>query len=137
MLRMYRYSESDHEFIMVDGRHVDIPRFRKRSDVHALCMLHEVEGIAILDEAEGADYSLEYHAADGSRTMPPLEVQRCSVAFADLLGIKPFHTQNYTFAADDGAHDAMIMSHLGECKVVKLDRAAKAGSTLCEGEVEI
>jgi len=137
---MYRYSESEHDFIMIDGRNVEIPRFRRRSDVHTLCLLHGADGIAILNEpaaGTGADFCLEFFAADGSKTIPPKSVQACSVAFADLLGILPFHSQNYKFSDESGVHDAMIMSHLGECKVVKIDKNKEPASALCLGELEI
>lgn len=137
---MYRYSESDTDFIMIDGRNVEIPRFRRRDDVHTLCLLHGAVGLAILTDpadSASADYCLEFFGLDGVKAQPTKSVQMCSVAFADLLGIKPFHTQRYAFMDDAGIHNASIMSHLGECKAVKVDKSSRAGSTLCLGELEI
>lgn len=128
---------------MVDGRNVELPRFRKAQDIHTLCLLHDVDGIAIINEASSrtsgafpgnglydvsgictngaqtdgaigngcdkgvngipengtimaADFRLEIYDRSGKAVWNPAAA-RCSVAFADLLGVKPFHTQDYAF----------------------------------------
>lgn len=127
---MYRYSSGENMFIMVDGRDVQVPRFRKSESVHALCLVHKVDGIAILDHSAKADFKLEYqgNVSDG--------ISECAVAFADLLGVKAFHTQNYTFESEGVVHTAFIESHLGECKMVRIDDAAKPLSALYLGSLE-
>jgi len=134
MIRMYRYSEDELSFIMIDGRDVEIPRFRKRNDAHAMCLLHGTDGIVILDKSEKADFLIEFVGADGVAADAPDGARRCAVAFADLVGVKPFHTKEYSFEASGSTHDALILSHLGECKVVKIGDCE--GSALCEGELE-
>ena len=121
MIRMYRYSGAGNSFIVIDGRNVDVSRFRKRDTVHSLCLFNGTDGLMILDSSEKADFSMEYYNSDGSSGMMCGNGGRCIVAFADLLGVKPFHTQDYVFEAPDGIHRAMILSHLGECKVVRLE----------------
>lgn len=151
MIRMYRYSEGESSFIMIDGRDVEIPRFRTPNAVHALCLINDAAGIVIMDypaDSDAADFRMEFYGADGTQhglephdTEGSLEgmvrsAAMCAVAFADLLGIKPFHSKEYRFEAADGIHDAFIDSHLGECKMVRLDLDTDAGATLCEGEFE-
>lgn len=139
MIRMYRYSEAEESFIMIDGRDVDIPRFRTRKDIHALCLMNDACGIVIMNhptEKEESDFRMEFYGADGVPGGMNRSAARCAVAFADLLGIKPFHSKEYRFEAADGLHEAFIDSHLGECKMVRLDSDPDAEATLCEGEFE-
>lgn len=142
MIRMYKYSCEGFSFIMVDGRDADIPRFRKRRDVHALCLLNDADGLAIIDKTEKqADYALELYDAAGAQCEAPdsplaVAAGRCSVAYADLLGVKAFHSVSYRFLAPGGVPvDAGILSHLGECKIVRLGGASDA-PTLCEGDLQ-
>lgn len=140
MIRMYKYSSEGYSLIMVDGRDADIPRFRKRRDVHALCLLNEADGLAIVCKSAEADYALELYDAAGAQCEAPdgplaEAAERCSVAYADLLGVKAFHSVSYRFVAPGGAPmDAEILSHLGECKIVRLGGASDA-PTLCEGDM--
>lgn len=134
---MYRYSEGESAFIMIDGRDVEIPRFRTRKAIHALCLINGTVGIVIMDhptDSDAADFRMDFYGADGKLKGMDRSAAMCAVAFADLLGIKPFHSKEYRFEAADGIHEAFIDSHLGECKEVRLDSDPAAGSTLCEGE---
>lgn len=132
---------------MVDGRNVEVPRFRKKADIHSLCLLHQTDAIAIIDEASAsadssvnanaytrADYKLECYSAAGEPIFDEA-VARCSVAFADLLGVKPFHTQDYTLECMGTSHSAHISVHLGESKSISLD-GGPIHSTLCLGELD-
>lgn len=145
MIRMYRYSEDGKSFMLVDGRDVDVPRLRSPRSVHDLCLVHDVDGIGVLDRSDTADFMAGFLGADGR----PLQGRvlegavMCSVAFADLVGVKPFHSTDYTVEAGGQLFPARILSHLGECKVVELSGVVPSGSavpltgdTLCQGEVE-
>lgn len=135
MIRIYKYSEDQRQFLMVDGRNVEVPRFRKKADIHSLCLLHQTDAIAIIDEASAsADYKLECYSAAGEPIFDEA-VARCSVAFADLLGVKPFHTQDYTLECMGTSHSAHISVHLGESKSISLD-GGPIHSTLCLGELD-
>lgn len=147
MIRIYKYSEDQRQFLMVDGRNVEVPRFRKKADIHSLCLLHQTDAIAIIDEASAsadssvnantnarADYKLECYSAAGEPIFDEA-VARCSVAFADLLGVKPFHTQDYTLECMGISHSAHISVHLGESKSISLD-GGPIHSTLCLGELD-
>ena len=151
MIRMYRYVEDGKSFILVDGRDVDVPRLRSPRSVHDLCLVHGVDGIGVLDRSDRADFRAGFLDADGR----PLQGRildgavMCSVAFADLVGVKPFHSTEYTVEEGGRLLPARILSHLGECKVVELSGTRHAfcgipadnsgpltGDTLCQGEVE-
>lgn len=135
MLRIYSYSEGENNFLMVDGRQNDVSRFCKRKTVRSLCCIHAVNGIAVLKESETADFRLEYlDAQEGIRKRESALL--CAVAYADLLGIKPFHSTEYRVEVDGLVFDAEILSHLGECKVVHTLQNDITGSAICEGEME-
>lgn len=184
---MYRYSEEGRSFLLVDGRDVEVPRFRKARSVHELCLVHGVDGIGVLDKSDVADFRLGFIDASGrgtpasglgsqvssqaeasvsvteadspAGTLPanPRFVANaratdgtlsassiagaaiCAVAFADLVGVKPFHSTEYTLEIAGEIYSASILSHLGECKVVSLSSPGHApisGPAVCEGEVD-
>ena len=96
MIRMYRYSEGENSYILIDGRDVEIPRFRKSGTVHSLCLFHNVNGIGILDKSDKADFSLEFYGSDGMPHAMPADAIAgasdtvtgaavCAVAFAVVL----------------------------------------------------
>lgn len=121
MLRFYRYSGAGNSFVTIDGRTSDASRFKKRDVVHALCLQYGTDGLMVLENSKDADFRMDYFNSDGSGGMMCGNGGRCIVAFADLLGVKPFHSKEYTFEASDGIHHAQILSHLGECKIVRLE----------------
>lgn len=136
MIRMYRYSEGDRSFILVDGRNVEVRRFREKGTVHSLCLMDGADALAIVDNSEKADFRMECYGADGLRNGMDEAAAVCCVAFADLLGVKPFHTAEYSIETPQGIVEADILSHLGECKTVKLNDSGYTGSAICEGQYE-
>lgn len=121
MLRFYKYSGAGNTFTVIDGRKLDISRFKKPSVVHALCLEYETDGLMILeDPLLGTDFRMSYFNCDGTGGMMCGNGGRCIVSFADLVGVKPFHSTDYVFEAPDGIHKAQILSHLGELKIVRL-----------------
>lgn len=140
---MYRYSEGEKSFILVDGRDAEIPRFRRSGTVHSICLIHAADAIVILDKCARADFSLEIYCSDGSAQSAggsPASLDgsaaACAVAFADLVGIKPFHSTDYTFRWAGTVFNAKITSHLGECKEVILSEPLFKGAAVCEGPLE-
>lgn len=134
MIRIYRYSCGDAQLLMVDGRNVEIPRYRKSSEVHSFCLLHQTDGLVIVDSSDTADYKLECYSSDGLIQYSE-DALRCSAAFADLLGVKDFHTQDYTVECMGVVHSAHISSHLGEGKIVSLD-GGQPVETVCMGMID-
>lgn len=135
MIRMYVYTAGDEKFVAIDGRDVMIPRFRDRRTTHALCLMNGLDGTLVLSNADEVDFRLEYRSKDGRETEPSQAARRCAVAFADLLGVRPFHTRDYSFSDIGGRHSACIQSHLGESKEVTIDSLLPE-SVICEGEFE-
>lgn len=135
MIRIYEYSTPDHGFVIIDGRDVSVPRFRKEREAHSLCLVHQVDGLVIVDHSAAADFSLELHCGNCSPDSVAEDAGACAVAFADLLGVKPFHTKEYTFEMNGDVHSAFIGSHLGECKEVGVDGGSPV-HTLCLGPLE-
>lgn len=121
MLKFYRYSGAGNTFVVIDGRTTDAARFKKKEVVHALCLQHGTDGLMILENSDKADFRMDYFNSDGSGGMMCGNGGRCIVAFADVVGVKPFHTKEYCFETSDGLHHAEILSHLGECKIVRLE----------------
>ncbi len=121
MLKFYRYSGAGNTFVVIDGRTTDAARFKKKDVVHALCLQHGTDGLMILENSDKADFRMDYFNSDGSGGMMCGNGGRCIVAFADVVGVKPFHTREYCFETSDGLHHAEILSHLGESKVVRLE----------------
>lgn len=174
MIRMYRYSEEGRPFLLVDGRDVEVPRFRKARSVHELCLVHGADGIGVLDKSDVADFRFGFidasgrgtpasglgsqvssqaeaspanprfvanaRATDGTLSASSIAgAAICAVAFADLVGVKPFHSTEYTLEIAGEIYSASILSHLGECKVVSLSSPGHApisGPAVCEGEVD-
>lgn len=143
MIRIYKYSAQSRSYIMIDGRDVEIPRFRNARTVSDLCVVNGVDGVVVIDRSELADFCLTLRDRSGSEIVPGTDgsgaaayydsgAAACAVAFADLLGVKAFHTQNYTFEWKGALFEAYIASHLGEVKEVSLN-GADAVSALCEG----
>lgn len=132
MIRMYRYSTDKRALILIDGRDVEIPRFRKPQEIHILCLLNGVQGLVILEKSDIADFRLECYASNGRSAGFEESSAVCAVAFADLVGVKAFHTQDYSFEYEGQLHSAFIESHLGEAKEVLIDSHIR-GTALCEG----
>ncbi len=134
---MYRYSEDGRSYILIDGRNDEIPRFRKQEFVHSLCVMCGDDGVVIVDRSDNADYRMEFVPRDREAAGAGLDgACLCSVAFADLLGIKPFHSRTYRLECAGTVIDAEILSHLGECKEVRLVQSGIAGAPICQGEFE-
>lgn len=125
MIRFNEYSVSGLDFILVDGRVLDVTRFRKRDVVHALCLAHGADALAVIENpsAPAADFGVSAFGRDGLPVPASAELLACSVAFADVLGVKAFHTQDYSVEDLHSAsvHAALISSHLGETKQVSID----------------
>ena len=121
MMKFYKYSGAGNTFTIIDGRRLDVRRFKNPRVIHALCLQYETDGLMILeDPLQGTDFRMTYFNSDGTGGMMCGNGGRCIVAFADLVGVKPFHSTDYVFEAPDGIHKAKILSHLGECKIVSL-----------------
>lgn len=137
-MKIYRYSGAGNNFIIVDGRNVEVPRFRRREVIRMLCSMNGTDGLMILSSpvVPDTDFRMEFFNPDGSCGMMCGNGGRCIVAFADLLGVKPSHRSTdeadcgypeYVFSAADGLHCGKILSHMGEFKLVRLSMSDISG----------
>ena len=102
-------SGAGNDFVVLDGRGVDVSGFRRPERIAELCREYRTDGLMILDDGE-ADFRMEFFNPDGSGGMMCGNGGRCIVAFADWLGITPSAPDRYTFLAPDGLHSADILA---------------------------
>ena len=112
--QLYKMSGAGNDFVVLDGRGVDVGEFRVASRISELCAEFRTDGLMILDAAQPeelqADFRMEFYNPDGSGGMMCGNGGRCIVAFADWLGVAPSAPDHYHFLAPDGPHDAVILA---------------------------
>ena len=108
-VKLYKMSGAGNDFVVLDGRGVDVSEFRRPERIAELCREYRTDGLMILDNGD-ADFRMEFYNPDGSGGMMCGNGGRCIVAFADWLGIAPSTPDHYTFLAPDGLHTAEILS---------------------------
>jgi len=111
-VKLYKMSGAGNDFVVLDGRGVDVSEFRRPERIAELCREYRTDGLMILDNGD-ADFQMEFFNPDGSGGMMCGNGGRCIVAFADWLGITPSAPDRYTFLAPDGLHSAEILSRPG------------------------
>ncbi|MDT8392276.1 MAG: diaminopimelate epimerase [Bacteroidales bacterium] len=117
-----KYHGSGNDFIMIDAR--DRP-FSGSPDIIAdLCDRHSgigADGLILLKEEGGFDFSMQYFNADGHEAGMCGNGGRCISAYAHKLGLFKKKTR---FLASDGEHRAIILSENGNETKVKLKMKA-------------
>lgn len=109
-LKLYGMSGAGNRFVVTDGRGFDASACRDVSTIRELCRKYRTDGLMILGDKPGADFSMEFYNPDGSGGMMCGNGGRCIAAFADFLGIKGSRPLHYDFAAPDGMHSADILT---------------------------
>ncbi len=119
--RLYKFSGAGNDFVVLDGRGADVSAFREPARISALCRRFRTDGLMILDQAPGFDFTMEFYNPDGSGGMMCGNGGRCIVAFADYLGLRP-HAEDgaWHFLAPDGPHGAAILDRQTERWTVRL-----------------
>ena len=107
---IFKMSGAGNDFVVLDGRGVDVSEFRKTERIREVCAEFRTDGLMILDVSDSADFRMEFFNPDGSGGMMCGNGGRCIVAFADWLGIKPADGHTYSFLAPDGIHLAEILA---------------------------
>ena len=121
MEKLYHFSGAGNDFVVLDGRGKDIASYQETSLIQALCKQFGTDGLMILREKPGYDFSMAFYNPDGSGGMMCGNGGRCIVAFADMLGLAPSHPGLFRFLAPDGPHAARILSRSPEGWVVRLE----------------
>lgn len=110
MEAVYKFHGTGNDFILINGiNQDDLP---STNQIIYLCDRHRgigADGLIILRKVEGYDFEMVYFNADGSPARMCGNGARCTVAFAQWLGI--CHKQA-RFLAGDGPHTARILSVL-------------------------
>ncbi len=107
--QMFKFSGAGNDFVVLDGRKGGMESFREAARIGELCREHHTDGLMILTEGKGTDFTMEFYNPDGSGGMMCGNGGRCIVAFADYLGIRPADGTTYHFMAPDGLHEAVIL----------------------------
>jgi len=121
MIRFNEYQAQDQNFILVDGCGLDLSRFKKRNVARSLCVANDADSLVVIENSSHADFGVSVFGRDGIEICASPEILASAVAFADVIGIKVFHTQNYTVENRTDVHSALICSHLGETKQICVD----------------
>lgn len=118
---LYKFSGAGNDFVVLDGREGGVDAYRQPEKIHALCKEHHTDGLMILGQAPGYDFTMEFFNPDGSGGMMCGNGGRCIVAFADYLGLKPASPDGvWNFLAPDGPHTAEILQKKDGKWTVKL-----------------
>ena len=112
-IRLFKFSGAGNDFVVLDGRGADVSAYREKARITALCREYRTDGLMILGEKPGVDFSMEFFNPDGTGGMMCGNGGRCIVAFADMMGLKPASADAiWHFQAPDGLHEAQILQVL-------------------------
>ena len=128
-MKLYHFTGAGNNFVVLDGRGVDMTAFRQTVRIQELCRQYNTDGLMILDTDPELDFSMEFYNPDGSGGMMCGNGGRCIAAFADHLGI-PALDDTHRFRAPDGPHMATILDRGQEGKwIVRLQMKDVQGVT--------
>lgn len=130
MAVLYKYSGAGNDFVVLDGRSEDVGHYREAGVIRSLCSRKDgfqaadgrigADGLMILSDADGYDFSMEFYNPDGSSGMMCGNGGRCIVAFSSFLGLVPADGKVFRFVAADGEHTGEIVSSEGDVATVRL-----------------
>ena len=109
-IHFYKYQGTGNDFIILDNRD---GKYNSLTDSAIEIMCHRkfgigADGLMLLENADGFDFKMRYHNADGKEGSMCGNGGRCLVKFAHDHGIVK---DAYHFIASDGPHDATIQEN--------------------------
>lgn len=107
-LSFFKYHGAGNDFILLDHRSGPQIDLGDESLIRRLCDRHfgiGADGLIALQPAANADFEMKYFNADGREGTMCGNGGRCTVAFANKLGLRREH---YHFLAADGLHEAFL-----------------------------
>ena len=127
---IYTFTGAGNDFVVLDGRKGGMEAFRHPHRIGELCREYRTDGLMILDNADGYDFSMEFYNPDGTGGMMCGNGGRCIVAFASYLGLKPASADGtWHFIAPDGPHEAVILEGASSKWTVRLKMIDVQGVT--------
>jgi diaminopimelate epimerase len=134
-IQFYKYQGTGNDFIILDNRD---GKYNLLADTSIQKMCDRkfgigADGLMLLENAEGYDFKMKYHNADGKEGSMCGNGGRCLVQFARDKGIIK---DNYLFIATDGPHEACIQENgLVRLKMKDVDHieSSSESSTLNTG----
>lgn len=134
MMTFYKYHGAGNDFLIADGRDIDIDL--SAGQIARLCERHTgigADGVMVLERSSDADFRMRYYNSDGSGGMMCGNGGRCIVAFAADLGYESF-----VFEAPDGQHVAELENTVeafsSEPRIVRLKMKDVQGATLYDNK---
>ncbi len=106
-MEFYKYQGTGNDFIILDNRDGKYNGLSNEA-INKLCDRNfgiGADGLMLLELADGYDFRMNYHNADGMEGSMCGNGGRCLVQFAKDMGIEKTH---YRFIAVDGEHEAEI-----------------------------
>ncbi len=136
MMTFYKYHGAGNDFLIADGRDIDIDL--SAGQIARLCERHTgigADGVMVLERSSDADFRMRYYNSDGSGGMMCGNGGRCIVAFAADLGYESF-----VFEAPDGQHVAELENYVeafsAESRIVRLKMKDVQGAALYENRTD-
>ncbi|MEE0318293.1 MAG: diaminopimelate epimerase [Bacteroidales bacterium] len=136
MMTFYKYHGAGNDFLIADGRDIDIDL--SAGQIARLCERHTgigADGVMVLERSSDADFRMRYYNSDGSGGMMCGNGGRCIVAFAADLGCESF-----VFEAPDGQHVAELENTVEafsvEPRIVRLKMKDVQGAALYDNKAD-